>query len=336
MSEEAAAKEGRTALRAWICHQLSEDRAGLRFEPDWPDPAEPGPNQLRVRLTAAALNYPDLLMLSGGYQYKPELPFIPGVEACGIIDEVGEGLLGDLIGERVIVGARSGCLAEFVTVEASQVRPVPAGLHDDEAAAHTVGALTAYVALAVRGRLQRGERVLVLGAGGGMGLAAVGVAKSLGAQVIAAASSAEKLDAAREAGAHDVMILDRSNPDLDPLKGQIDVVYDPVAGTAFEPALRTLKWNGRYLVVGFVGGHPAPLPLNRLLLKGIEVIGVRAGEQGRRSPEAGRAHIEAIDDLAERGLRPYIGLRMPLDRADELFAAMAEGRLTGKAVALIA
>lgn len=323
-------------MRAWVCHHPSDDRSGLRFEPDWPDPPEPGPNQIRVRLTAAALNYPDLLMLSGGYQYKPEPPFIPGIEACGVIDEVGEGLIGDLIGERVIVGARAGCLAEYATVDASQVRPVPAGLHDDEAAAHTVGALTAYVALAVRGRLRRGERVLVLGAGGGMGLAAVGVARALGAYVIAAASSKAKLAMAQAAGAADLVQLDRHEPDLDALRDGVDIVYDPVAGAAFEPALRALTWNGRYLVVGFVAGQPRPLPLNRLLLKGVEVIGVRAGEQGRRDPTAGQAQTRAIDELAEQGLRPCIGLRAPLERADELIEAMANGRLIGKAVALIA
>lgn len=322
-------------MRAWVCHELAENRGGLRFEPAWPDPPEPGPNQLRVRLTAAAINYPDLLMLSGGYQFKPELPFIPGVEACGVIDEVGEGLLGDLIGERVIVGARSGCLAELITVDARQVRPVPAGLHDDEAAAHSVGTLTAYVSLAVRGRVQAGERVLVLGAGGGMGLAAVGTAKALGARTIAATSDAAKADIVRAAGADDVLILDRDAPDLAALKGAIDVVYDPIGGPAFTPALATLAWNGRYLVVGFVAGQPAPIALNRLLIKGTEIIGVRAGEHGRQNPEAGAEAQRAIDALAEGGLRPHIGLRVPLERADELFAAMADGKIVGKAVATI-
>jgi NADPH2:quinone reductase len=321
-------------VRAWVCHHLSEDRAGLRFEAGWPDPPEPGPNQVRVRLCAAALNYPDLLMLSGGYQFRPELPFIPGVEASGIIDEVGEGLLGDLIGERVIVGARSGCLAELVTVDAAQVRPVPAGLHDDEAAAHSVGALTAYVGLAVRGRLQRGERLLVLGAGGGVGLAAVAVGKALGARVWAA-TSAEKADIVRAAGADEVIVVDRAAPDLSALKGAIDVVYDPVGGAFVDAALRTLAWNGRYLLIGFVAGQPAPLPINRLLLKGIEVIGVRAGEHGRRDPAAGAEAQRAIDALAEAGLKPHIGMKRPLERADELFAAMAEGRIVGKAVATI-
>ncbi len=322
-------------MRAWVCHELTADRSGLRFEPDWRDPPEPGPNQLRVRLTAAALNYPDLLMLSGGYQFRPELPFVPGVEACGIIDEVGEGLLGDLIGERVIVGARSGCLAELITVDAAQVRPVPAGLHDDEAAAHSVGTLTAYVSLAVRGRLQRGERLLVLGAGGGVGLAAVGTAKALGATVIAATSDAGKAEVIRAAGADELVIIDRDAPDLSALKGTIDIVYDPVGGAAFAPALGALAWNGRYLLVGFVAGQPSPPATNRLLLKGIEIIGVRAGEQGRRDPAGGAAAQRAIDALAEGGLRPHIGMKRPLERADELFAAMAEGTIVGKAVALI-
>lgn len=322
-------------MRAWVCHDLTVDRRGLRFEPDWPEPPEPGPNQLRVRLTAAAINYPDLLMLSGGYQHKPELPFIPGVEACGVIDEVGEGLLGDLIGERVIVGARSGCLAELITVDAAQVRPVPAGLHDDEAAAHTAGTLTAYVALAVRGRLVAGERVLILGAGGGMGLAAVATAKALGAMVIAVTTSADKADAIRAAGADEVVAISREAPDLPELKATIDLVYDPVGGAVFAPALATLKWSGRYLVVGFVAGQPAPLPLNRLLIKGVEVIGVRAGEQGRRDPAAGVEARRAIDALADGGLRPHIGLKLPLERADELFAAMAAGTIVGKAVATI-
>ena len=322
-------------MRAWVCHRLSDDRSGLRFEPHWHDPPEPGPNQVRVRLSAAALNYPDLLMLGGGYQHKPELPFIPGMEAAGVIDEVGEGLVGDLIGQRVIVGTRGGGLAELITVDAAQVRPVPHGLHDDEAAAHSVGALTAYVALAVRGRVAAGERVLVLGAGGGMGLAAVATARALGARVVAATTNAAKDEAIRAAGAQDVQVIDRAMPDLAAFKGRIDVVYDPVGGAAFEPALRSLAWNGRYLVVGFVAGRPDPLPINRLLLKGIEIIGVRAGEHGRRDPAAGAAAQRAIDELAEGGMRPHIGMRVSLERADELFAAMAEGRVVGKAVALI-
>ena len=323
-------------MRAWVCHHLSPDRAGLRFEENWPEPPEPGPGQVRVAMTAAALNYPDLLMLSGNYQFRPDVPFIPGVEGCGVIDEVGEGLAGELIGERVIVGARSGLLAEHVTVDAAQVRAVPHGLHDDEAAAHTVGALTAFVALVQRGRLQAGDRLLVLGAGGGMGLAAVAVGKALGATVIAAASTDTKLAAAAAAGADELLRVDRAAPDFASVKGRVDVVYDPLGGPYFVPALRTLAWGGRYLVVGFVAGQPPAIQPNHLLIKGTELIGVRAGEQGRQNPAAGIAAREAIDRLADAGMRPHIGLRMPLAEADRLFTAMADGTLIGKAVALIA
>ncbi len=322
-------------MHAWVCHQLSPDRSGLRFEPDWPEPAEPGPGQVRVAMTAAALNYPDLLMLSGNYQFRPDVPFIPGVEGCGVIDEVGEGLAGELIGERVIVGARSGLLAEHVTVDAAQVRPVPHDLHDDEAAAHTVGSLTAFVALVQRGRLRRGDRLLVLGAGGGMGLAAVAVGRALGATVIAAASTDAKLAAASLVGASELLRVDRSTPDFTSLKGRVDVVYDPLGGPYLVPALRTLAWGGRYLVVGFVAGQPPAIQPNHLLIKGTELIGVRAGEQGRQDPAAGIAARETIDRLADAGMKPHIGLRAPLTEADRLFAAMADGRLIGKAVAMI-
>jgi NADPH:quinone reductase len=321
-------------LRAWVCHELAADRSGLRFETDWPEPPEPGAGEVRVAMTATALNYPDLLMLSGGYQFRPDLPFIPGVEGCGVIDEVGEGLSGDLIGQRVIVGARQGLLAERVTVSARQVRPVPAGLHDEEAAAHTVGALTAYVALVQRGRLRPSERVLVLGAGGGMGLAAVGVAKAMGAVVTAVAASEAKLEAARGQGATETVLVDRADPAaaLVACKGRFDVVFDPLGG-AFVPAgLAALDWNGRYLVTGFVAGQPAPFATNRALLKGIEIIGVRAGENARRDPAAGREADAAIDRLAEAGMRPVVGMRVPLAAADEVLAAMAAGVLVGKGV----
>lgn len=323
-------------MRAWVCHQLTKDRSGLRFEPHWPDAPAPGPREVTVALTAAALNFPDLLMLEGGYQFKPEVPFVPGTEGCGVIEAVGEELSGELIGQRVIVGARSGCLAEHVTVPATSVRPVPEGLHDDGAAAHTAGSITAYVALAIRGRVSPGERVLVIGAGGGMGLAAVSMAKALGAEVVAAAASPQKLAAAQAAGAGETLLVDRTAPDFGALKGQIDVVFDPIGGAMTLPALRTLRWNGRYLMIGFVGGIPT-IPLNRVLLGGTEIVGVRAGEYGRQDPAAGAANIRAIDALAAAGkLQPHIGMSVPLEDADQAFAAMAAGTLVGKAVVVTA
>jgi NADPH2:quinone reductase len=317
-------------MRALVCHHLSDDRSGLRLEPNWPDPPSPRAGEVQVVITAAALNYPDLLMLSGGYQFRPETPFIPGTEACGRIIATGDGIT-LAPGTRVIIGARGGAFAERITLPATAVRPVPDGLSDAEAAAFTVGALTAWVGLVERGRLNPGEKVLVTGAGGGMGLAAVALASSLGAIVTAVASTPERLENARQAGAHHLCRIDRNAPAL--TKTDIDLVFDPVGGSLALPALRTLRRGGRYLIIGFVGGRPAPLPLNRALLKEIEIIGVRAGEQGRQNPEAGRAHLAAIDARAAI-MRPQVGLALPIDRGAEAFASMAAGTLSGKAVLL--
>lgn len=284
--------------------------------------------EVTVEIASAALNFPDLLMLSGGYQFRPELPFIPGTEACGTVIAAGSGAE-DWLGQRVIVGGRGGCFAERLTLPASAVRLVPDGLDDDEAAAFTVGALTAWVGLMIRGRLRRGERVLVTGAGGGMGLAAVALASHEGAEVVAVASSEERLGAARAAGAHETVLIDRNTPEID--RRDIDVVFDPVGGALALPAIRSLARNGRYLIIGFTGGRSPPFPLNRALIKEIEVLGVRAGEFARQDPEAGRRNIAEIDARA-LVLRPQIGLSLPLERSGEAFSSMADGRLTGKAV----
>lgn len=319
-------------MRALVCHHLDRDRSGLRLETDWPEPALPGPGQVTVAINHASLNYPDLLMLSGGYQFRPELPFIPGTEASGRVIATGEGEERRWLGQRVVVGGRGGCFAERLTVPASSVRAIPGGLDDVEAAAFTVGALTAWVGLMTRGRLVRGERVLVTGAGSGMGLAAVALAAHEGAEVVAVASSPERLAVARAAGAHETMLIERAAPVIE--RRDIDLVFDPVGGALALPAVRTLRRGGRYLIIGFVGGPPVPFPLNRALIKEIEVLGVRAGEFARQDPAAGRRHIAEIDARASV-LRPSIGLTLPLEAAAEAFAAMAEARLTGKAVITI-
>lgn len=317
-------------MRAIVCHSLSADRSGLRFEADWPEPQAPGVGEVTVAISRAALNFPDLLMLSGGYQYLPELPFVPGTEACGEVIAVGAGAEA-LLGQRVIVGGRGGCFAERLTLPAAGVRPVPAGLDDSEAAAFTVGALTAWVGLMTRGRLQAGERVLVTGAGGGMGLAAVALAAHEGAHVVAVASSQDRLDLAKAAGAHEGVLIDRTAPDI--ALRDIDVVFDPVGGALALPAMRTLRRGGRFLIIGFVGGKTA-VPLNRALIKEIELLGVRAGEYARQDPAAGRQHMAAID---ARGavLRPQIGMTRALEGVAGLFDAMAAGTLVGKAVVAV-
>jgi NADPH2:quinone reductase len=314
-------------MRALVCHHLAIDRSGLRLELDWPEPLPPAAGEVTVAISRAALNFPDLLMLSGGYQFRPELPFIPGTEACGTVIAAGAGAE-HLLGQRVIIGGRGGGFAERITLPATGVRPVPAGLDDAEAAAFTVGALTAWVGLMTRGRLQKGERVLITGAGGGMGLAAVALAAHEGAEVIAVASSDARLSIAQAAGAHHGISVDRANPAID--RRDIDVVFDPVGGALGLAAMKTLRRGGRHLIIGFVGGVPA-MPLNRALLKEIEVMGVRAGEYARQDPAAGRRHIAAIDQRAA-ALRPHIGAVVPLAQAASLFNTMAAGTLIGKAV----
>jgi NADPH:quinone reductase len=315
-------------MKAAVCTALSPDLSGLALHDDWPEPPAPHAGEVMVAISHAALNFPDFLMLQGGYQYKPDLPFIPGTEGTGTVIAAGAGVEAWL-GQAVMLGARSGLMAERITLPARGLRPVPAGLSMAQAAAFTVGALTAWVGLVERGRLKAGERVLVTGAGGGMGLAAVQLAVHLGAQVVAAASSAARLQLARNAGAHEALLIDRADPVI-PLK-DIDLVFDPVAGPLVLPLVKCLRRGGRYAIIGFVGGRGDPVPLNRLLLKEIELVGVRAGEQGRQDPAAGARHIAEIDARAVH-MRPHIGLEVPLGEAKAAFAAMGAGRIEGKCV----
>ncbi len=315
-------------MQALVCHALSPDLSGLKLEPHWPEPPVPGPGEVTVRMITVGLNFPDLLMLRGGYQFRPEVPFVPGTEGCGIVVAAGEECEA-WANQRVMVGTRQGLLAERVTLAAAQVRAVPPELDDFQAAGFTVGALTAWVGLMVRGRLARGERLLVTGAGGGMGLAAVALGCHEGAHVTAVASSAEKLELARTAGAHELVLIDRATPQI--AARDIDLVFDPVGGALFMPALRTLARGGRHAIIGFTGGQAPPFPLNRALLKEIEIIGVRAGEHGRQDPAAGVAALAAIDARAA-ALKPHIGLAYAPGAAKAAFAAMAAGELCGKAI----
>jgi len=315
-------------MRAAVCSRLSDDLSGLALVDDWPEPPAPGPGEVQVAVSHVSLNFPDWLMLQGGYQYKPDLPFIPGTEATGQVVAAGAGAEA-LLGQHVMLGGRSGMMAERVTLKAGSVRAVPAGLSLAEAAAFTVGALTAWVGLVERGRIAAGERVLVTGAGGGMGRVAVQLAAHRGAHVVALASSPARLQLAREAGAHEAFLVDRETPDI-PLR-DIDLVFDPVAGPLVLPLVKCLRRGGRYAIIGFVGGRGPAVPLNRLLLKEIELVGVRAGEQGRQDPAAGVRHIAEIDARAVH-MRPHIGLELPLAAVRDAFVAMGAGRIDGKCV----
>ncbi len=325
-------------MQALICEALSEDLSGVSVAQIASPALRPG--AVRVALRAAAFNFPDLLMTRGGYQFRPELPFVLGTEGCGVITETGDGVDPAWQGQRVVVTARQGCMAGKIVVPVEQVRAAPAALDDASAAAFTVTGLTAQVGLITRGRLQTGETVLVLGAGSGVSLAAIDVAHARGARVIAAASSDAKLAAARAKGVAHAIVTPRGGLAAADLKlaigGTVDVVYDPLGGVLAEPAVRCMAWRGRYLVIGFASGTIPSLPLNLALLKGIEIVGVRAGEYGRRDPAAHAAHLAAIDQLAASGLlRPVISSHAMLGGALAQLRAMAAGSLVGKAVVQI-
>ncbi len=285
-------------MRAMVCHDLSRDRSGLVFEEAWPEPPRPGDGEVTLAVSHAALNYPDLLMLSGEYQFVPALPFIPGLEASGVVVAVGAGVDAAVLGSEVVVGARAGLLAERITLPASAIRHRPVALDPPSAAAFTVAALTAYVALLRRGRLSPGERVLVVGAGSGTGLAAVAMAKALGAWVVATASTVAKVDAARAAGADQVHLVPRGGPF--PLIDGVDLIFDPVGGLSAATILQALHRGGRYLIVGFVGGIPT-FDFETINCRGVEVSrrsrrricparsGRRGREPGSDRPPSGRS-----------------------------------------------
>lgn len=322
---------------ATICHDLSGPD-GVRLEPQQLDPLAPG--QLRIRLKAAALNFPDLLMTYGQYQFKPELPFTLGMEAVGVVEETTDTEGQYQVGDPVLYKSKTGAFATYATVEASQIEPMPKHLSYAEAAAFSVTFLTAYVSLVERGQLKAGETLLVLGAGGGVGQATVALGKALGATVIAAASSEDKLKVAKKSGAdhlinyHDHSFPDRVNEITDG-RGA-DIILDPVGGTFFEKSLDCIAWSGRVLVAGFAGGAFGVLKTDLTVAKGCSVIGVRAGEFGRRDPEAGARVSVGLRKIAEaENLRPIIGRTWALAEISDALRAMERRDATGKQVVLI-
>ncbi|UFZ06610.1 NADPH:quinone oxidoreductase family protein [Bradyrhizobium ontarionense] len=298
--------------RAIVCRALGPPEQ-LRLEAIAPHPL--GEREVRVKIRAAGINFPDILMAAGEYQLKPELPFTPGVEAAGDVIETGAAVTGAAIGDKVIVRMRFGAYAEEAVVAASQLTPLPSTFDYAEGATYLAGHGTAYHALVDRGQLKSGETLLVHGAGGGVGLAAVELGKLLGATVIAVASSEEKLAVARARGA-DHLVLSAREPFRDAVKritaGRgVDVVFDPVGGEVFENSVRCIAWGARLLVIGFTGGIGLART-NLILMKGASVIGVRAGEAVRRDPKLGEVRLAALLALAEQGkLRPNVSHRVP-------------------------
>ena len=297
-----------------VCRELGPPER-LRLESFASAPLKPG--ELRVAIHAAGINFPDILMAAGDYQLKPELPFTPGVEAAGEVSEIADGVAGVAVGDRVIVRMRHGAYADEAVVTPSQTIPMPRAFDYAEGATFLAAHGTAYHALIDRGHVKSGEVLLVHGAGGGVGLAAVEMGKFLGATVIAAASSEEKLDVARAKGA-DHLVLYQREPFRDAVKritdGRgADVVFDPVGGAIFEESMRCIAWGARLLVIGFTGGIGLART-NLLLIKGASVLGVRAGEAVRRNPDLAEVRIKKLLEWAETGkIRPHISHRLPLE-----------------------
>ncbi|WP_300298109.1 NADPH:quinone oxidoreductase family protein [Ferrovibrio sp.] len=313
--------------RAMVCRRLGPPEV---LEEAWLARRGLQPGEVRVAIRAAGINFPDLLQVAGEYQHKPSMPFVPGFEAAGEIVETAPDVSSWRTGDPVILRLRGGGYAEEAIATASTLLPKPAGWSYEEAAAFPVAAATAWTALVQRGRLRASEILLVLGAGGGTGLAAVSLGVTLGARVIAVASSAEKRAAAQTAGA--ASCLDPASPDW--WRGvTADAVFDPVGGVLFEQAFRALAPGGRWLVVGFAGGTPPRPAANRLLLREAELIGIRAGEQGRRDPSAGMLQDAALRDWLVSGQgRPRLDVVYRLGEAGTALRRLSERQVTGKLV----
>jgi NADPH2:quinone reductase len=325
-------------MRAVLCKAFGPPESLVLEEV--PDPT-PGPGQVVVDVTCCSVNFPDVLIIQGLYQFKPTLPFSPGAEVAGVVSAVGDGVTTLAVGDRVLASTGWGGLAERVAVPALGAIPVPDGVDLAEASAFLYAYGTSHHALADRARLQPGESLLVLGAAGGVGLAAVELGALMGATVIAAASTDEKLDLCRKHGAS--MTINYSTEDLKTRVRELtggagaDVVYDPVGGPYSEPALRSTAWEGRFLVVGFAAGEIPKLPINLALLKGCSIVGVFWGAFVGKEPQRHQQNVATLMGWWREGkLKPYVSSVYPLERSAEAIRELADRRAMGKVVVMVA
>jgi NADPH2:quinone reductase len=321
-------------MRAVVCRAYGPPESLSVEDVDAP---APGPGEVVITTRAAGVNFPDILIIQNKYQFKPPLPFSPGSELAGVVKAVGPGVDGFSPGDRVMAFTMYGAFAEEVKTEARRLLRIPPGMDYEHAAAFGMTYATSDHALRDRGQLQAGETLLVLGAAGGVGIAAIEIGKALGARVIACASADDKLAVCREHGADEIINYATENlrERITALTGGngVDVVCDPVGGSYTEPALRSLRWRGRLLVVGFAAGEIPKIPLNLPLLKGCSIVGVFWGELTRREPER---FAESMSQLArwfaEGRLRPHITATFPLERASDALTLMANRGVKGKVV----
>lgn len=325
-------------MRALLCHQFGPPETLTVEEVDAP---EPGPGDVVIDVRASSATFPDVLMVQGLYQVKPEFPFSPGGEVAGVVSAVGDGVSGVSAGDRVIASLGWGGMAEKLRVPAAAVVPLPLNVGFEAAAGFLYAYGTSFHALRDRAALQPGETLLVLGAAGGVGLAAVELGVSMGAVVIAAASSEAKLAVCRERGA--AMTIDYEREDLKSAVRELtgghgaDVVYDPVGGRFSEPALRSTAWAGRYLVIGFASGEIPKLPLNLPLLKGCSVVGVFWGASLQHEPERAAANArELVGMLADGRLQPHVSAAFPLAEGGRAIRHLADRKAEGRVVVTVA
>ncbi|MDB5865524.1 MAG: hypothetical protein JWO70_3330 [Betaproteobacteria bacterium] len=305
---------------------------------DVPDPPPPGPGEIQVSIGARGVQYVDVLMLAGKYQFRPEPPFIPGNEAAGVVTAVGQSVADFHVGDRVMSRHTLGACAELGNAKAALCDKIPDGMSIEQAGVFRGAYATAYHALLQRGRMAAGEWVLVHGAAGGIGIAAIQVAKVFGAQVIATASTEAKRAACLEEGADHA--IDYRNGFVDKVKALtggrgVDIVYDPIGDKVADESLRCLAWGGRLLILGFLGGGPTAIKSNYLLIKGIDAIGVRIGGLNENNPELALANMKTLMVLAAQGkLKPRISHRFRLDQTAEALQAVIDRAVIGKAVVI--
>jgi NADPH2:quinone reductase len=310
------------------------------------DAPKAGPGEVVIDIKAVGVNYPDVLIIQDMYQFKPQRPFSPGGELAGVISALGEGVTGYSIGQRVIASTGFGGMAEQIAVPAARLIPIPDAMPFDEAAGFIMTYGTSHYALKDRAYIKPGESLLVLGAAGGVGLAAVELGKAMGAHVIAAASTQEKVDLAREKGADAGLVYpsgplsrDQQKAFSDEIKGLgrggVDVIYDAVGGDYAEPAIRAMNWEGRFLVIGFPAGIPK-VPLNLTLLKSCQIVGVFWGAFVAREPKANAANVaELMAYYAAGKIKPHVSSHYPLAQAGDAISELANRRAKGKVVITI-
>jgi NADPH2:quinone reductase len=325
------------AVRAVLCREFGPPESLTVEDVDEPTPAD---GQVVVDVRACSVNFPDVLIIQNLYQFKPPLPFSPGAEIAGVVSAVGRNVKGITVGDRILASTGWGGLAEKVAVAAGAVIPIPEGIDFVDASAFLYAYGTSHYALKDRAHLQPGETLVVLGAAGGVGLAAVELGAVMGSTVVAAASSDDKLELCRERGAS--LTINYATEDLKARIREVtggagaDVIYDPVGGAFSEPALRAIAWEGRFLVIGFAAGQIPAIPLNLALLKSCQIVGVYWGAFVGRYPDRHRQNVEELMGWWREGkLRPHVSSTYPLERASEAIRELADRRAKGKVVVTI-